>query len=160
MKFLATRQAARVRMLARTLMPALVCAGALTQALEPASAAARPTAPGALFAQECAACHIAYPPNMLPASSWRHLMASLERHFGTDASLDAAATAAVAGWLETNAGRAEPAPVPQDRITRSAWFAREHEEAGRKRRAGTAPRSMSDCAACHADATRGRFGDD
>jgi hypothetical protein len=31
---------------------------------------------------------------MLPAASWQRLMGNLPRHFGTDASLDAATTAA------------------------------------------------------------------
>ena len=42
------------------------------------------------YQQECAACHVAFPPGMLPADSWRRLMNDLPRHFGTDASLDAA----------------------------------------------------------------------
>ena len=42
------------------------------------------------YQQECAACHLAYPPGLLPAASWQRLMSNLPRHFGTDASLDAA----------------------------------------------------------------------
>ena len=41
------------------------------------------------YQQECAACHIAYPPRMLPAESWRRVLNGLPNHFGTDASLDA-----------------------------------------------------------------------
>jgi hypothetical protein len=32
--------------------------------------------------EECAACHSAYPPGMLPAASWQRVMANLPRHFG------------------------------------------------------------------------------
>ena len=42
------------------------------------------------YQQECAACHVAYPPGMLPKTSWQHLMDNLPRHYGTDASLDPA----------------------------------------------------------------------
>ena len=42
---------------------------------------------------ECGSCHLAYPPELLPASSWRRIMAGLDRHFGADASLDAASAA-------------------------------------------------------------------
>ena len=76
------------------------------------------------YRQECAACHLAYPPGMLPARSWNRIMGGLDRHYGTDASLDAATVAQIGKWLEGNAGtykRVSEAP-PDDRITRSAWL--------------------------------------
>ena len=45
---------------------------------------------------ECGACHVAYPPRLLPASSWRAIMGGLAAHFGTDASLDPGAAAEIA----------------------------------------------------------------
>lgn len=115
------------------------------------------------YAQECGACHLAYPPGLLPAASWQRLMGSLPRHFGSDASLDDAATArAVAAWLQANAGthrrlRRDPAPPPEDRISRSAWFQREHREISpavwQRKSVGSAAR----CDACHAGAARGDF---
>src|SRR3989344_6200999 len=42
------------------------------------------------YTQECAACHTAYPPGLLPAASWNRVMTGLAQHYGTDASLDAA----------------------------------------------------------------------
>ena len=33
---------------------------------------------------ECAACHLAYPPELLSAASWQRLMTRLPSHFGTD----------------------------------------------------------------------------
>ena len=56
------------------------------------------------YQQECAACHIAYPPGMLPAASWQRTMSTLQRHYGTDASLDPATTQELATWLAANAG--------------------------------------------------------
>ena len=56
------------------------------------------------YQQECAACHMAYPPGLLPAASWQRLMGSLDKHFGTDASLDAASVREISGWLKSNAG--------------------------------------------------------
>ena len=74
------------------------------------------------YQQECAACHMAYPPGMLPAAAWTRLMDNLPRHFGTDASLDPATVRELSIWLGTNAGgdRRGRAPPPEDRITRSA----------------------------------------
>ena len=58
-------------------------------------------------------------------------MASLARHYGADASVDAAAAAEIGAFLERNAGRdrggvttgAEP-----QRITTTPWFVKEHRE--------------------------------
>ena len=42
------------------------------------------------YTQECAACHTAYPPGLLPAASWNRVVTGLDKHCGTDAALDAA----------------------------------------------------------------------
>lgn len=113
------------------------------------------------YQQECAACHIAYPPGMLPAASWQRLMGNLGQHFGTDASLDPASVKELSGWLGANAGtykRVSEQP-PQDRITQSAWFLRKHRDgevpANVWKRASVG--SASNCAACHTNAAKGNF---
>ena len=111
------------------------------------------------YRSECAACHIAYPPGMLPAASWQRLMRNLPQHFGTDASLDARTVQAISQWLMANAGtyrrvREEP---PQDRITRSAWFQRKHDEVPAATWKLPAVKSPANCAACHATADQGVF---
>lgn len=113
------------------------------------------------YQQECAACHMAYPPGMLPAGSWQRLMGSLDKHFGTDASLDEASVRELGGWLRANAGtykRVSEEP-PQGRITKSAWFLRKHREGEVPpdvwKRASVG--SASNCAACHANAAKGNF---
>ena len=81
------------------------------------------------YRQECAACHLAYPPGMLPARSWNRIMGGLDRHYGTDASLDAATVAQIGKWLEGNAGATSgSARRRPTTITRSAWFGRKHRE--------------------------------
>lgn len=114
------------------------------------------------YVQECGACHVALPPGMLPARSWQRLMAGLDRHFGTDASLDAAMAKRLGDWLQANAGagkRAREEP-PQERITRSAWFEREHRRIDAAVWRLPSVRSAVNCAACHAGAAQGRFDDD
>lgn len=113
------------------------------------------------YEQECAACHIAYPPGMLPAASWQGLMGTLERHYGTDASLDAASVQEISQWLTRHAGtykRVSEAP-PDNRITRSAWFLRKHraDEVPPELWRHPAVKSASNCAACHTQAAQGRF---
>jgi mono/diheme cytochrome c family protein len=111
------------------------------------------------YQQECAACHIAYPPGMLPAASWQKLMATLPRHYGSDASLDAASVKELSGWLSANAGtykRVSEAP-PENRITRSAWFVRKHDEVPTSAWKRAAVKSASNCSACHTQAAQGDF---
>ena len=112
------------------------------------------------YRSECGACHVAYPPGLLPAASWQRLMGSLERHYGTDASLDPATVRQLATWLQAHAGtgkRVGPEPPPQDRITRSAWFERKHRQLDDAVWRLPSVKSAANCAACHGGAEQGRF---
>lgn len=114
------------------------------------------------YQQECASCHLAFPPGLLPAASWRRLMDNLPRHFGTDASLDAPTLQQLNAWLAANAGThkkvaRDPAPPPQDRITRAPWFVHEHDEVRPATWALPAVKSAANCAACHTRADQGEF---
>lgn len=112
------------------------------------------------YQQECGACHVAYPPGLLPAPSWQRLMGGLPRHFGTDASLDPQTLKTLSTWLSTHAAqgrRAAAPPPPEDRITRSAWFVREHDEIAPATWRRASIKSASNCAACHTRADQGDF---
>lgn len=113
-----------------------------------------------LYKQECSACHVAYPPGLLPAQSWRRLMGGLPRHFGTDASLDAASVKQISDWLGKHAASSEygaRATPTEDRITRSAWFSRQHNEIPARTWKLPAVKSAANCAACHTRADQGDF---
>ena len=114
-----------------------------------------------VYKQECSACHVAYPAGMLPAGSWKRLMGGLNKHYGTDASLDEKSLAEISGWLDGHAGtykRVSEMP-PEDRITKSAWFIRKHNEREVSpavwKRASVG--SASNCIACHTNAAQGSF---
>jgi hypothetical protein len=111
------------------------------------------------YTQECAACHVAFPPRLLPVDSWRRLLNDLPHHYGTDASLDAATIDELAAWLSANAGRGRRAreSPPEDRITRSAWFVRKHDEVPATVWQRPAVKSAANCIACHKQAAEGRF---
>jgi mono/diheme cytochrome c family protein len=111
------------------------------------------------YTQECGACHTAYPPALLPARSWKRVMGGLEQHYGSDATLDPKTLQQLDGWLQQHAGtsrRAAEEP-PQDRITRSAWFEREHRKIDAAVWKLPSVKSAAQCAACHGDADQGRF---
>ena len=115
------------------------------------------------YRQECASCHTAYPPGMLPAASWQRIMNGLDKHYGTDASLDPATVRQISTWLQAHAGtykRVSATPPPQDRITRSAWFERKHREVDPQVWKHASVKTPANCVACHTGADRGDFDDD
>lgn len=135
----------------------VLAAGAVCAARAESKGTVLPPLPA--YQTECAACHIAYPAGMLPAASWKHLMGSLGKHYGTDASLDEASVRQIGQWLQGNAGtyrrvREEP---PQDRITQSVWFARAHDELDPAIWKQVAVKSAANCMACHTRADKGSF---
>ncbi len=110
------------------------------------------------YVQECAACHVAYPPQMLPAASWARLTGGLDKHFGTDASLEARDAQQLGRWLQENADRrpASSAP-PEDRLTRTARFERQHRQIEPATWRLPSVRSASHCMACHTGADKGQY---
>ena len=141
---------------------ALVVAPGLALTAHADSGRRMPANVPAAYTQECAACHTAYAPGLLPASSWQRILGGLDQHYGSDASLDVATVAQLGAWLQAHAGtykRVREAP-PEDRITRSDWFVRKHRgvDAAVWRHPGV--KSAAQCAACHPGAEQGRFDDD
>jgi nitrate/TMAO reductase-like tetraheme cytochrome c subunit len=116
----------------------------------------------AAYRNECSACHMAYPPGFLPAASWKHTMGTLDRHYGSDASLDAATVQHIGQWLQAQAGTYKRVgQVTADhRITSSAWFERKHREVPAATWLRTSVRSKAHCAACHTRAEQGHFDED
>jgi hypothetical protein len=106
--------------------------------------------PNPAYNAECGSCHVAYPARLLPAASWRQMMAGLDRHFGSDASLEAKAHEEISRYLAANAGRRAPPPGAEPRITETRWFRKEH----------GVVKNPSNCIACHAGAEQGDFDDD
>lgn len=112
------------------------------------------------YQQECSACHVAYPPQFLTAASWRAVMAGLDKHFGSDASLDPATQGEILRYLETNAGRRDTSAngKPLLRITETRWFVHEHsEELPRDVWKNPGVKTAANCAACHTAAEKGDY---
>jgi len=111
-----------------------------------------------VWKEECGSCHIAYPPRLLPASSWKQIMSSLDKHFGSDASVDKQTADHIAAFLERNAGRERASGTSTNlRITRTRWFLREHHEVSARTWLNPKVKSASNCEACHIDAANGDF---
>ena len=111
------------------------------------------------WSAECGGCHLAYPPGLLPARSWRQMMSGLDQHFGADASLDPAAAAEIGAYLErySGTGKRVQGAGKTLRITDTAWFVREHDEVPAAAWKHAAVKSAANCAACHTAAGAGDY---
>lgn len=124
----------------------------------------------AKYTKECAACHMAYPPGLLPSQSWTKIMGGLKNHFGEDASLDPKASDEIKGYLLKNSADANDtgrlsrrindsignsdAPI---RITETNYFKRKHHELDPSVFKRKSIGSPSNCVACHSGAEKGSF---
>lgn len=115
--------------------------------------------PNATYQDECASCHLAYPAQLLSAPSWRALLAGLDRHFGTDATVDAKVMREIEAYLVRNARTPRRGEGAVLRITETRWFVREHDEVLAATWKLPAVRSKANCAACHTQAEQGDFGE-
>ncbi len=118
--------------------------------------------PPVVYTQECGSCHLAFAPNLLPKVSWQRVMSGLEKHYGSDASLDADAQRQIDSWLQTYGGQGKRAreEPPLDRITRATWFERKHREVSAATFKRASIKSPANCSACHRDAAQGDFDED
>lgn len=148
------------RMTAVLALPCLVSLAFVASAGERAVKRPPAATPDArLYRDECGSCHVPFPPRGLPASSWKAVMAGLDQHFGTDASIDPAASRTIGAWLATNAGYEPkpPAAKPVLRITEMPWFRHEHDEMSPAALRRLGVKALSDCGGCHTRAAEGRF---
>jgi cytochrome c553 len=114
------------------------------------------------YEAECASCHLAYPPGLLGQKNWRNIMSGLDKHFGADASIDAKTESEITQWLLKHAATKQKysAFAPENRITKTSWFIRKHDEVRPDvwKRAGV--KSPANCSACHENASKGDFNED
>ncbi|MCC7167762.1 MAG: cytochrome b/b6 domain-containing protein [Rhodospirillales bacterium] len=126
-------------------------------------------APQPAYQKECGACHHAFHPSLLPASSWQGVMVTLDDHFGEDATLPWGQLEAIATWLATNAAEhwdTEAAhrfrvldPAQPLRITATPYWARKHRDLAKTVFAQKSVGGPANCNACHADAPTGLYAD-
>lgn len=113
----------------------------------------------ASYEAECASCHMAYPPALLSQQSWKNVMSGLSKHFGTDASLDPKTQTELTNWLVKNAATRQKysETAPENRITKTSWFIRKHDEVKPDVWKRASIKSPANCGACHIDAANGVF---
>jgi len=154
----------KARQLIQTALLALLAAASLgAQARSNGEDRGSPVMPAHVDAKwqaECSSCHLAYPPGLLPAASWKKVMSGLNQHFGTDASLSPQDTQEITTFLEKNGSNRWSANTAPLRITDSQWFKSKHSEVGAAVWKRAAVKSHSNCSACHSGANKGDFNED
>ncbi len=86
-------------------------------------------------------------------------MSGLDRHFGSDASLEARDTTEIGAFLEKHASKRkhESTATPLLRITETRWFKREHREVAEGVWNNPKVKSPANCVACHIQAESGDY---
>ena len=125
-----------------------------------------------LYRSNCAECHFAYQPGLLPSRSWQKLMLpqSLENHFGDNAEVDEETRKVLRAYLVKNAAEFSDYKRSKKmirsiakndtplRITQVSYFKRKHDEIPSRMVTGNAKvKSWANCAACHTAADQGSF---
>jgi len=120
---------------------------------------------------ECGACHMAYPPELLPKESWKKIMLGLDDHFGENAELDDGTFTHIDNYLQQHAlsndhptietvsswfrSLPENAPI---RITALPGFLEHHKDPIRRLGEGSDEEGFfSPCEDCHKEAASGVF---
>ena len=160
-------------------LPLLVAVVSVATALFPWASATeqRPFTPFAgpglpnnpVWQRECASCHLAFAPSLLPARSWQRMMAEQHDHFGEDLDLDTATARHIEAFLTVNAAERLPTgaayklthritldQAPQ-RITELPYWKHKHSEISDAVWRSQAVRGAINCQACHRDAEAGTF---
>lgn len=122
------------------------------------------------YKNECSACHFAYQPGLLPSNSWNKIMANLENHFNTDATLDNADFKIIKDYLNKNS--AEKAmeykrsrkivnsirngDIPES-ISKTPYMIRKHDELRANMINQPEVKGLFNCVACHTTAQKGIY---
>jgi cytochrome b len=124
-----------------------------------------------LWREECGSCHLAFHPSLLPARSWKAMMAGQASHFEEDLALEAETITEIEAFLVINAAeqamteaawkinRGIPQAETPLRITETTYWLKKHEELSVSVWDNPLVKGKTNCAACHMDAEQGTYED-
>lgn len=125
----------------------------------------------ATWLEECAGCHNAFHPTLLPAESWKKVMRGLDDHFGEAVELDAAAAVEIERFLLSASAERSTTEASRkllrslnglpatDRITDIPYWKAKHADIDEQVFKRKSVVSRSNCIACHPGAEPGSFED-
>ncbi len=138
-----------------TALLALVCA-------LPARAEIRVPDGADVYKAECGSCHDAYPPQLLRRDDWWQILAGLDKHFGTNASLSKAERQAVGALLSRYGAESSDRGLTATelRLTSTPNFRHHHRRVPAAAWTDPEVKRPSNCGACHLGADEGVFDHD
>ncbi len=128
-------------------------------------------AQNALWQEACGECHLAYHPSLLPARSWKKMLAEQENHFEEDLALDAETTSELNHFQNQNSAekrqteaswqllRSIPETESPLRITEIVYWKEQHIEISDSIWKNEKINGRWNCEKCHFDAEQGTFED-
>jgi hypothetical protein len=147
----------------------LLASGGFSSETAEGHGSSMPVVANAKWKTECGSCHMLYHPGLLPERSWNKVMAGLDKHFGENASLDAATHAEIANFLAANSADKQDnrrstrinqstlANATPLRISETRYFTSKHDEISANTFKRKSIGSPSNCIACHKGAEKGDF---
>ncbi len=131
----------------------------------------RPGVTNVTYKDNCSGCHFAYPPELLPASSWKGIVTRLGDHFGESLALDDGSREEIGKYLSENAADRSGSEKARKivtslggrsplRITEVSYIVKKHREIAPEVFKRKSIGSFSNCIACHKMADQGLFDDD
>jgi hypothetical protein len=119
----------------------------------------------------CGGCHFPYPPDLLPAASWKKIMDRLKDHFGEAIPCDPKKEQEIRKYLQDNGAdrsswkrsskimKSLKGGTPL-RITEVPYIRSKHRKISGDLFKRQSIGSLSNCRACHTTADKGDFNDD
>ena len=125
-----------------------------------------------LYIKECGSCHFPYQAGLLPSSSWNKIMANLNNHFNSDASLDDKTFQILSKYLNENSAERSldykrsykimaslrENQIP-DSISTTPYIIQKHREIRKDLITQKDVKGLFNCIACHTTADKGIYGE-
>ena len=123
-----------------------------------------------LYIKECGSCHFPYQPGLLPANAWNKMMANLDKHFGSDATLAPEDFQTLSKYLNDNSAEKNmqykrsnrivssiPAGQIPDSISTTPYIIKKHNELKKSMITQPEVKGLFNCMACHTTADKGSY---
>ena len=125
-----------------------------------------------LYIKECGSCHFPYQAGLLPANAWNKMMANLENHFNSDASVSAENFQTISKYLNDNSAEKNMqykrsnrivsslnANQVPDSISTTPYMIKKHQEIRKDLITQPEVKGLFNCIACHTTADKGMYGE-
>jgi len=123
-----------------------------------------------LYKEKCGSCHFAYQPGLLPARSWKKIMAGVQNHFNENININSEDQKKITEYLIKNsadhskynrsrriAKSLDKGDVPTQ-ITKISYFIKKHIEVAKLlKKEKMKSLSLSHCKKCHTEAENGSY---